>query len=289
MRPTHLLQLLLLAFLWGTAYLFMRASVPAFGPAPMIFLRMSIGAALVLLPLALIRHGPAPLLRDWRQLTLFGVAFTAVPFLGLGYAARSISAGLLAVLQSAAPLFAAIVAHFWLREHLSGSRTLGLLVGFAGVGVLVWDKLSLTSDAGIAIIMSLAATALWGYSSNYARVRLKNVEPVVLAAGSLAATGLALAPLAIGTWPAQMPPPRAWAEVLFLGIASSGLGFVMYFRLLRTIGAVRTTSVTFLNPIVAMASAAVYLGEPVTLQMVAGCAIILLGTALVLGVLPRPR
>lgn len=77
--------------------------------------------------------------------------------------------------------------------------------------------------------------------------------------------------------------------MLFLGIASSGLGFVMYFRLLRTIGAVRTTSVTFLNPIVAMASAAVYLGEPVTLQMVAGCAIILLGTALVLGVLPRPR
>lgn len=289
MRPTHLLQLLFLAFIWGTAYLFMRSSVPAFGPAPMIFLRMSIGAALVLLPLALIRHGPGPLLRDWRLLAWFGVAFTAVPFLGLGYAAKSISAGLLAVLQSAAPLFAAIVAHFWLREHMSGSRVVGLLIGFAGVGVLVWDKVSLTSDAGIAIIVSLAATAVWGYSSNYARVRLKHVEPVVLAAGSLAATGLALAPLAIGTWPEQMPGPRAWAEVMFLGIASSGLGFVMYFRLLRTIGAVRTTSVTFLNPIVAMASAAIYLGEPVTLQMVVGCAIILLGTALVLGLLPLRR
>ena len=78
-------------------------------------------------------------------------------------------------------------------------------------------------------------------------------------------------------------------EVLFLGIAASGLGFVLYFRLLAQVGAVRATSVTFLNPIVAMASAAVYLGEPITLRMLVGCAIVLTGTALTLGLLPRAK
>ena len=78
--------------------------------------------------------------------------------------------------------------------------------------------------------------------------------------------------------------------VAFLGVASSGVGFILYFGLLKKIGAVRTISVTFLNPIVAMGSAAVYLGEPVTLRMLAGCAVILLGTALTLGLIaPRPR
>jgi drug/metabolite transporter (DMT)-like permease len=107
--------------------------------------------------------------------------------------------------------------------------------------------------------------------------------------GSLGVAALALAPFAWADWPAHDPGPRAWAEVAFLGIASSGMGFLLYFRLLRAIGAVRATSVTFLNPIVAMASAAVYLGEPVTPRMVAGCAVILAGTALTLGLVPRRR
>jgi drug/metabolite transporter (DMT)-like permease len=76
--------------------------------------------------------------------------------------------------------------------------------------------------------------------------------------------------------------------VAFLGVASSGFGFLLYFRLLRAIGAVRATSVTFLNPLVAMASAAVYLGEPVTERLVAGCAVILAGTALTLGLVSLP-
>ena len=78
-------------------------------------------------------------------------------------------------------------------------------------------------------------------------------------------------------------------EIAFLGVASSGIGFLTYFGLIRSIGAVRATSVTFLNPLVAMGSAAVYLGEPVTPRMLAACAVILLGTALTLGLLPRRR
>ena len=143
---------------------------------------------------------------------------------------------------------------------------------------------------GLAILVALAVTALWGVSSHYARVRLSGADPLALATGSLGVAAIALAPFAWLTWPGEPPEPRAWAEVAFLGIASSGFGFILYFRLLERIGAVRTISVTFLNPIVAMGSAAVYLGEPVTLRMIAGCAVILLGTALTLGLIaPRRR
>ncbi len=253
----------------------------------MIFLRMALGSALVLLPLTLWRFGPKPLLRHWRELAFFGVVFTALPFLGLGYAALSISAGLLAILQSAAPLFAAVVARVWLREPITGARATGLAIGFAGVAMLVWDRVGLREDAGIAILLTLAVTALWGVSSNYARTRLQAIDPVVLATGSIAIAAIALAPLAALTWPEQAPGAKAWAEVLFLGIAASGFGFLLYFGLLGSVGAVRATSVTFLNPVVAMGTAALYLGETVTPRMAIGCAVILTGTALTLGLLPR--
>ena len=111
---------------------------------------------------------------------------------------------------------------------------------------------------------------------------------LVTTAGSLALASLFLAPLAWATWPSTPPSARAWAEMAFLGIASSGLGMWMYFRLLRRIGTVPAMSVTFLSPLVAMVSGALYLGEAITLQMVAGCAVVLLGTALSLGLIGGP-
>jgi drug/metabolite transporter (DMT)-like permease len=290
-RPAHVAQLVLLSCLWGGAYLFMRASAPAFGALPMIFLRMALASLLVLLPLTAWRGGFPALRRHWREVTVFGVAFTAVPFVGLGWAALSISAGTMAVLQSSAPVFAAIVAALWLREPIGPSRALGLVVGLAGVALLVWDTIGVRESAGLAIVATLAVTVLWGVSSNWARVRLAGVDALTLTTGSLGTAAIVLAPFAWATWPAHDPGAKAWAEVAFLGIASSGLGFLLYFRLLGQIGAVRATSVTFLNPVVAMGSAALYLGEPITARMVAGGAVILAGTALTLGLvsLPRPR
>ena len=96
--------------------------------------------------------------------------------------------------------------------------------------------------------------------------------------------------LAAATWPAAPPPPRAWLEMAFLGVASSGLGFLLYYRLLRRIGPVRAMSVTFLNPVVALIAGALYLGETVSLQTLAGAAVVLVGTSLSLGLWPgRPR
>lgn len=288
MRATHVAGLLLLSLIWGSAYMFMRASVPAFGAAPMIFLRMALASALVLLPLLAYRSGLSSLITHWRPMALVGIAFTALPFIGLGYASRSITAGTMAIIQASAPIFAAVVGHFWLGHRITGLRSLGLVIGMSGVVLLVWDKIGINDGAGLGVLMTVAATLVWGISSNYTRERLSHVDPLALAAGGLTWAAALLAPLAWWFWPEQAPNSRAWLEVLFLGVIGSGIGFFLYFLLLTKVGALRTVSVTFLNPIVAMLSATAYLGEPITLRMVLACAITLGGTALTLGLIgPR--
>lgn len=289
MRPQDVIELLLLSLLWGAAYLFVRAAVPAFGPAPLVVLRLGM-AALLLLPLMLWRGGLAGLLGHPMQLLILGIPFTALPFMGLAWSSLHLTAGLVAVLNATAPLFAALVAHFVFKERLGAWRALGLVVGFAGVGVLMWGSVSFKSSNGmLALLATLGTSLIWGLGANYTRKHLSGADPMVITVGSLLAASVFLSPWAWAEWPSQNPSARAWAEAAFLGIASSALGFLIYFRLLRRIGPVRAMSVTFLNPVVALVSGALYLGEVVTLQMLVGGAIVLLGTALSLGLIgPKP-
>lgn len=286
MQRRDVVELLLLSLLWGGAYLFMRAAVPAFGPAPLIALRMGIAAA-VLLPLLAWRGGLGQLRAHPVALLVQAVPFTALPFLMLGFAAQHLTAGLLAVLNATAPLFAALLAHFVYREHLGRWRSAGLLIGFGGVALLAADSVALRSTLGLlAVAAVLMTSAIWAIGANFTRRRLGGLDSVALTVGSLAVAGLALAPLAAATWPATPPPLRAWVEMAFLGVGSSALGFLLYYRLLRRIGPVRAMSVTFLNPVVALVAGALYLGETVSPQTLAGAAVVLAGTALALGLWP---
>ncbi|MBK6863848.1 MAG: DMT family transporter [Ideonella sp.] len=287
MRAQDVFELLLLSLLWGAAYLFMRAAVPAFGPAPLVALRLGM-AAVLLLPVLALRGGLPSLRAHPRQLLMLGVPYTALPFLLLAYASLHITAGLVAVLNATAPLFAALIAHFLLQEHLGRQRAWGLVIGFAGVAALMWGSASFKSGSGLLAVAAVLCTSiLWGVGANYARKHLAGVDSMVITVGSLLAASLFLAPFAWASWPSQNPSLRAWAEMSFLGVASSGLGFLMYFRLLRRIGPVRAMSVTFLNPVVAMAAGVWYLGEGVTVQMIGGGAVVLFGTALSLGMIGR--
>ena len=285
MRPQDVAELLLLSLLWGAAYLFVRAAVPDFGPAPLVAMRLG-SAALLLLPVMLLRGGWPTLRSHPRQLLMLGIPFTAVPFMLLAYASLHITAGLVAVLNATAPLFAALMAHYLLKERLGAWRALGLVIGFAGVGVLMWGSVSFKTGSGLlAVLAVLGTSTVWGVGANYTRRHLAGADALVITVGSLLAASLFLAPFAWASWPSVNPSARAWAELAFLGVASSGLGFLMYFRLLRRIGPVRAMSVTFLNPVVAIVSGSLYLGEEVTLQMMLGGAVVLLGTALSLGLI----
>jgi drug/metabolite transporter (DMT)-like permease len=303
-RPAQVLQLLLLATIWGCAYPITRSAVAHFGPIPLICLRMGT-TALVLLPVLIVREGLEPLRRHWRLLALLGTVFTALSFTLIAWASMTIGAGFAAILNATAPMFGAIVAWLWLGERIGAWRFVGLLVGTAGVAVLMWGKVSLRSDSATLVTVSILAVLLsslmWGFSANFTRKRLAHVDSLTLTVGGMTAASLLLAPLAIADWhgllfPASPGLPAAthapglqqWIEVALLGVVSSGFGFLLYYRLLREVGTVPTMATTFLNPAIAMAIGALWLDEPVTAQTIAGGAIVLAGTALATGLLPRP-
>jgi drug/metabolite transporter (DMT)-like permease len=274
-----------LAALWGASFLFMRVAADDFGPAALAWLRVAIAAA-VLLPLLCWRGGLAAARAPWRAIAVVGLLGSALPFVAYGYAALALPAGLLAIFNATVPMWGALIAWAWLSERLGGLRALGLGLGFGGVLALGWDQAAPAAGSGelavaAAVLACLLATVLYGYSANYTRQRLVGVAPLAVAAGSQLAAALWLAPLALPAWPATPPPLQAWAAVLALGVLSTGLAYLLYFRLIAQAGAAQAMSVTYLIPVFGVFWGWALLGEPVTAAMVAAGAVILAGTALV--------
>jgi drug/metabolite transporter (DMT)-like permease len=285
LRPRDVAELLALAALWGASFLFMRVAVPAFGPIALVFLRV-FGAALVLVPLLAWRGKLATLRRHWGTIAVVGFVNSALPFLCFAYAALTINAGVSAIFNSATPLFAAIVAWLWLGDRMTPLRVVGLGVGFAGVLWIGWDKADFgPGGSAWAIGACLLATMSYGIGPSLTKRRLSGVPPLAVAAGSQVAASLFLAVPAALAWPAQAPSAPAWLMVALLAFFGTGLAYLLYFRLIANAGPANAVAVTYLIPIFAVVWGGIFLGERLTLPLVAGCAVIFIGTALATGML----
>lgn len=289
MKPRDLRDLLLLAALWGGSFLFMRVAVPELGPLALIELRVLI-AALVLLPFLAMRRGLGLLVRHAVPMTVLGVINSALPFCLFAYAMLSVSAGFASILNATTPLWGALVAWLWLGERLAPRRIAGLAMGFAGIVVLSWGKASFVpGGSGMALLAAMAATLSYGVAASYARRRLEGVDALAVATGSQLGAALVLAPLALAWWPEQPVSAAAWASTVVMGVASTGIAYVLYFRLIERAGPSRAITVTFLVPVFAVIWGALVLGETLSAQMVAGGVVILLGTALSTGAIGSGR
>ncbi|MEO6016052.1 MAG: DMT family transporter, partial [Polaromonas sp.] len=176
----------------------------------------------------------------------------------------------------------------------NASRVLGLLVGFAGVAMLAWDKATFKPDAsgvapGWAVLACLFACLCYGISASYAKLYLKGLPPLVTAAGSQIGATLGLALPAAWLWPAQMPGTHAWLALLAVGVLCTGVAYILFFRLIENAGPPRALSVTFLVPVFAVLYGAVLLGEAVTPWMMICAVVIVCGTALSTGLLKLGR
>jgi drug/metabolite transporter (DMT)-like permease len=287
-----LAELLLLAALWGASFLFMRLGAAEFGPLALVFVRVALASG-VLLPW-LVQRGEVPALRrHWRAIAVVGVVNTALPFGLFTTAALVLTVPLMSVINATVPIWGAIVAALWLHERLGPSRVLGLVIGVAGVAWLSWDKADLkTGAAGIspalAIAASVAATMAYGVGANLSRRYLVGVPPMAVATGSQISASLVLALPALLWWPASSPSAGGWAAAVILAVVCTALAYVLYFRLIAHAGATNAVTVTFLIPAFAMAWGWLVLGERPTGAMLAGCAVILLGTALSTGLVRLP-
>ncbi len=283
MNKKNLIGLLTLGMLWGTSFLFIRMAVPEFGAVALMTVRVAL-AALVLMPLLLLRGQLASVLQHWRAIVLMGVLHYAIPFSLFAYSMLTLSAGYSSIINASSPMFAGLAAWVCLGERLNSSRATGLILGMTGVVMLAWDKLAAGSGSiTLAILASLLAAACYGFAAVFAKKNLAKVDPVAVAGGSMAAAALALLPLSFLVWPAITPSLGAWGIAAVLGVVCTAAAFVLYFHLIETIGPSRAITVTFLIPIFAVIFGALFLGEQITTSMVAGGLVVTLGTALSTG------
>lgn len=288
MKTRDLIDLVALGFLWGASFLFMRIAGPEFGAFALVEVRVAI-AALVLLPMLLLRGQGGELISNWGVLGILGVHNTALPFFLLTWATLFLSAGIAGILNATAPIFAAIIAWVWLGEKFTIGRTAGLLVGTVGVWLLVRDKIGASmGDTTLAVIAALGGAFLYGVGGNFTRRYASHIKPLAIATGSQIGAALALLPIAVLTWPDTSISQTAWAAAITMGLFSTALAYILYFRLIANTGPTNAITVTYLIPLFAMLLGAVVIDEPITGSMVVGCAVILLGTALATGLLRLP-
>ena len=285
MSPRNAIEFVLLAAIWGASFLCMRIAAPELGPTSVALLRCAIGAVTLLC--IFFAQGALPTFKDKLSgIALVGVVNSAIPFVLLGYASLSLSAGVTSILNSLAPLWTAAIAFAWYKDRLSRLQVLGLILGTVGVVILVSGSGSATpalsmSTVVMAFVAAVAATAAYGFGANIARGKLTGVNPLAVAAGSQVAATLALLGPGIATWPETTPTDaRLWIAVLLLGVVCTGIAYLLFFRLIGSLGATRAVAVTYIIPVFGIAWGMLVLQEQLTPMIVLGAVIIVAGTAL---------
>lgn len=289
MRFRDALDLLILSALWGASFLFMSIAVPEFGPVVLAELRVVI-ASLFLLPILMLRADVGELKTHWKKLATVGTLNSAIPFILLPFSTLYLTGGFAAILNATSPLWAALIAWVWLSARLNISRVAGFIIGFAGVIVLVWDKASFDlGGVSLAILAAIVASIFYGIGANYTKKYMQGISPLAIATGSQIGAAVVLLPGALALWPAGPISIQAWAAIITMGIVSTGLAYIIYFRLIANVGPASAITVTYLVPGFALFWGALVLDEIVTATMIVGCAIIFAGTALATGLLPRNK
>jgi drug/metabolite transporter (DMT)-like permease len=271
------LELGVLGAIWGGSFLFMRVAASDFGPLPLVEARLLLGA-LVLAPF-LWRARAQFTLRLWLKIAGIAAVNSVTPFALFAWGAERAPAGIGAITNAMTVPFTALVAYLFYAERIGARRLIGLIAGFAGVAVLASGH---TAGSGIwqAALAGTAAALLYGFGINLVRRHLTAYPPAAVAAATLIAGAVLLAPLAAYNWPSHAIGAASWVSAILLGTLCTGTAFVLYYRLIARVGAARASTVTYLIPLFGVIWAWLALGEPLTPTMALAAALILAGVAL---------
>lgn len=282
--------LLALGAIWGASYLFIAIGIRDLSPGMVAFLRVAMAAA-VLVPVAAAQGALSGARRYTGWLFLVGATQVAGPFLLIGAGEEEIASSLAGILVAAAPLWTALLA-IWVddEERSQGLRLIGVLIGFAGVGLLLGVDLGGGGAellGGVAVVAAALGYAIGGMLVKH---RLAGMAPVGMSGLVMAASALLLLPVAVLTPPDSFPGLGPIAAVTALGLVGTGAAFVIFYRLLSTVGPARTFIVTYIAPGFAIVYGAIFLSEEITVATICGLILILGGSWLsVEGRLPWQR
>jgi drug/metabolite transporter (DMT)-like permease len=282
MSRKGLLLFLIAGTAWGMPYLFIRIAVEDFSTWTIVFSRVVIGAA-VLIPIALNLKVLVPALKAWKYVLAYAVIEMIVPWFLITEAERVVSSGLAGLLVATVPFFGLLIGIFYQKDKsLKHPKTLaGLAVGFAGILLLVGID-AFNGHISLPHVGMLILAAI-GYA----------IAPVIIATkiphiSGVAVNGLAMAIVAVVyavpallSLPREIaanPPMESWLSLLGLGVICSAIAFVAFFRLVKQIGSARATLVTYVNMAVAVVLGIVLLGEPITVGILIGMPLVVIGS-----------
>jgi drug/metabolite transporter (DMT)-like permease len=281
-RPIVLLTAL--ALIWGASFMFIKIADRQLAPSTLIFSRIG-SAAVVLAAVAVWRLGTretlAELRRAWAWLVVIGLTNTALPFWLLSWGETRIDSGLASIIQGAVPIFNALLAFAFFREHRTGGlKLVGLAVGFVGVALLVGAQPHGKLLAAIAVV---AMALCYAFGSLVAGRYLKGTPPLVVALASCLVATIASAPAGVIQAPAEMWHGETIVAILVLGVVGTAIAYLLFFEIIRAAGPTYATLVTYLVPPIALAYGAIFLGERFGIYAFVGLALILGGVALATG------
>jgi drug/metabolite transporter (DMT)-like permease len=268
----------LMSVIWGIPYLFIRIAVDEISPAFLVLVRTLLATA-ILLPIALARVDIRPILGRWPWLVTFAAIEIAIPWIALGSAEQHLSSSLTGLLIAGVPLVGATFALVTGgADRLGGSGLVGLLIGLVGVAAIVGFDLG-TYDV---VALLQVAIVVVGYAVGPAILarRLGGLPAVGVMALSLALTALVYIPIAATQWPSTMPSMNVWVSVVTLAVVCTAVAFLLFAALIDEIGPVRSTLITYINPAVAAVLGVLVLNETLTVPMIVGFVLVLVGSAL---------
>ena len=280
MKTKHWIVFLLLGAIWGSSFLWIKIAVQEVGPVTLVAFRSLFGL-LFCLAVVLVQRVQWPRsFRAWLPLLILGLTNIAIPFFLISWGEQSIDSAVASVLDATVPLFTILMAHFLLQDDkITIPKLLGLLVGFAGVVVLMMkDLLNASASSLLGQAAVLLASGFYAVSSIIARKATEDTPGILRSGIPLIAATAVMWPSAIMfESPVEIPQLRIiWIALLWLGILGSGLAFVLAYYLIHEIGPTRMTMVTYLFPVVGVILGTVFLREQLSWQLIMGTLLVLI-------------
>lgn len=284
----NLSLLFLLAAMWGPSFVFIKVAVETIPPITMVFGRVALAAILLYLFLRL-KNGRMPTSRTtWKHLTVVALTHNTIPFVLFAWGEQYVDSAMASILNGTIPFFTIILAHFFTQDdRLTPAKIAGVLVGFAGLVVLVLPSFQGGHRATAWGIMALVLAAfLYGVAIVYTRNHLRGLPPLVAPTGQLILASLFLMPVMLlvdQPWTMALPSLASIMSMVALGVVGTALAFILYYRMMERVGASYISMVAYMIPVFGIIFGVLLLGETITQAMVIGCALILLGVMIVNG------
>jgi len=277
LKPKHWLIFILLGAIWSSSFMWIKIAVQEVGPITLVAFRVLFGLLFGIVIIFIQRVQLPRSFREWSPLLLLGITNVAIPFFLISWGEQSIDSAVAAILDATVPLFTILIAHYLLHDDkMTLPKVLGLLIGFAGVIILMSKDIGASFGSLLGQFAVVLASAFYAGSAVFARKTTEDTPGILRSAGPLisATVVMWLATFFVES-PVEIPQLGiTWIALLFLGILGSGLAFVLAYYLIHKIGPTRTSMVTYLFPLGGVILGVAFLNEELSWQLLVGAALI---------------